>query len=191
MNNIASNLTQHKMKINIVALVLMLLWSCKPTQITPSEAVEKLGANPYFEVDDQEVKVGDLGKYKPTDIASLTTYYGNDAIKQYGEKAKDGAVSIETRGFATTKYESFFKKSSKEFEQVMNQNERKDIQYILNDRILTENFEGDLALVDKTLLKSLKIIDDKELASRYKIIDKKIGVVIKSRVPKKIIKSKK
>ena len=171
--------------------LLLLIISCKSTQVPPDKAAEKLGANPYFLIDGQPVEKKEIMKYQPTDIASVTTYYGKDATNNFGDKAIDGAVSISTNTFATNKYETLFKSFSKDYEKAMKENDRSEIQYILNDRILTENFEGDLASIDNKLLKDLKVIDQNTLIDKFKIIDKKIGVLITSKRPKNVYNSKK
>lgn len=168
---------------NILILVLIVLASCGTTIRTPEEAVQKLGANPYFEIDGKVVIPAELADYNPADIASLTTYYNKDAKKRFGEKAKDGAVIIETKEFATNRFETFFKSISKDYEKVLNETPNEELQYILNDRILTEDYEGYLASIDKNLLKEIKIIDQKELIERYQIQNKKVGVVIIADAP--------
>jgi hypothetical protein len=173
----------------VLFFTLLIVTGCKTSNLPPDKAVDKLGANPYFEIDGQPVSQSDLGKYNPTDIASLTTYYDKDAIKRFGEKAKDGAVTIETKPFATNKYETFFKSYSKAYEQMIIATDRNEIQYILNDRVLTENFEGDLALLNSKLLKELKIIDQGILLDKYKVQNKKVGVILKADRPKDLYNS--
>jgi hypothetical protein len=158
--------------------------SCKPTLVPPEKAVEKLGPDPYFQIDGNRVGRNELGKYNPEDIAVLTTYYDKDATKRFGDSAKDGAVVIETRKFATDKFEAFFKSYSKEYARILETTDKSEIQYILNDRVLIKDFEGDLASVSKKLIKSLTIVNQHTLSDNYKVFDKKVGVVIKSKKPK-------
>lgn len=175
---------------NILILALLILTSCQTTKQSPEETIQKLGENPYFEIDSKPLTQSELKKYNPNDIASLTTYYDKDAKKRFGEKAKDGAVIIETKKFATNRYETFFKSYSKEYEKMLNQKQKEEIQYILNDRILTENYEGDLASIDKSLIKEIKIIDKKELIEKYQIQNKTVGVLIKANAPKNLYNAK-
>ncbi|HEY8935546.1 MAG TPA: hypothetical protein VIM65_10020 [Cyclobacteriaceae bacterium] len=174
----------------VLLFTLFVVTGCKTSNLPPNKAVEKLGANPYFEIDEQAVSQSDLGKYNPTDIALLSTYYDKDAIKRFGDKAKDGAVIIETKTFATNKYEAFFRSYSKEYEQMIKETDRTDIQYILNDNVLTENFEGNLALLNNKLLKELKVINQEMLLDKYKVQNKKIGVILKADRPKDLYNSK-
>ncbi|MBS1508757.1 MAG: hypothetical protein JSS79_19125 [Bacteroidetes bacterium] len=175
----------------IFILCLLSVFGCKPTQLSPNQAVQKLGPNPYFIINDKPVDKSEIMKYNPTDIAIVVTYYGKDATKKFGDKAKDGAVAISTKSFARDKYETFFKSYSKDYAKVMNEINTNDIQYILNDRILTSNFEGDLALVNNKLIKELKILDQKTLVDKYQITDKKVGVKIECKRPKSLYNSKK
>jgi len=182
MPNCQSDKTNNMIRTFLI-LALAVLTSCGTTKPTPEEAIEKLGANPYFEIDGKPVTQAELGNYNPNDIASLTTFYDKEAIKRFGEKAKDGAVTIETKGFAINKYEAFFKSTSTDYEKMLDETPREEIQYILNDRVLTEDYEGDLASIDKKLLKEIKIIDSKELAEKFNIKNKKVGVLIKAKAP--------
>jgi len=168
---------------NILVLFLLFIIGCKSTKVPADKAVEKLGPNPYFIIDGQPSDHSDIMKYKPTDVASITVYYGRLAVNTFGEKAKDGAVSISTKIFATNKYETLFKTFSKDYEKALRENDKSDIQYILNGRILTKDIEGDLASINNKLLKQLRIIDERELADKFKVTNKKVGVLIKSRKP--------
>ena len=175
----------------IFFFTVLIVTSCKTSNhLPPAEAVGRLGANPYFEVDGNPVSHNDLSKYEPTDIASLTTYYGKDATNRFGERAKDGAVIIETKKFAINKYESLFKSHSADYKKVIEGTHRSEIQYILNDRILTENFEGDLASINSRLLKQIKVIDQKELLDKFQVEGKKVGVVIRASRPKNLYNGK-
>jgi len=179
-----------KISYSFALLIVLLVIACS-NHLSPEKAIQKLGANPYYEIDGNQVYQKDLASYKPTEIAAITTYYNKDAVNRYGEKAIEGAVIIETKQFATIKFETFLKKNSKEYEKMLNETQIIDIQYILNDRILTENFEGTLASIDDKLLKEIIIIDQKELIEKYQIQNKKIGVVIKSKAPKNLYNAKK
>jgi hypothetical protein len=176
---------------HLLILLLACGIGCKPAQVAPEKVTQNLGPDPYFTIDEQPVDRNEIGKYQPTDIASVTVYYGKDAKKNFGDKAKDGAVCVLTKAFATHKYETFFKSYSKEYEKIMKEYDKGDIQYILNERILNENFEGDLASINKKLIKGLTIIDPKILADKYQITGKKIGVLIASKRPKGLYNSKK
>lgn len=103
-------------------------------------------------------------KIDSEDVALVSTYFGKEAKQLYGKKAKDGVVIIQTKKFATNKYETFFKSYSQDYEQMLSITDRKDIQYILNDNVLTEDFEGSLALLNNELLKELKVVNQETLS---------------------------
>jgi hypothetical protein len=176
-------------KISFITILLILITGCT-NRLTPTKAIHKLGPNPYFEVDGIYISKSDLSTLNPSDIASLTTYYDKEATNICGEKAKDGAVIIETKKYATEKFENFFKSVSKEYEEILNNTEEIDIQYILNDRVLVDNFEGTLASIDSLTFKSIRLINRDELESAYQIKGKKIGVIIKASRPKSLYNAK-
>jgi hypothetical protein len=160
-------------------------------RLTPTEAAKKLGSNPYYEFDGKPVEFSYLKTVNPSDISVLRTYYNKEAIKLYGEKAKDGVVLMETRTFAKNKYESFFKKCSPEYSEMISRTDTSDIQYILNERVLKINIEGDLSLVTEKNFKSIKLIGSQELENNFRVSSKKVGVVIKASRPKELYNSKK
>lgn len=169
--------------------MFLIVTSCK-TQLTPEMGIEKLGANPYFEVDNQPVSQDDILNYDASDIAYLKAYYDKKATRQFGDKGKDGAVLIMTKEFATSKYETLFKEFSEDYEKMINKTNKEEIQYILNGRILTDNFEGSLASLNSKLLKKITLIDQKELSDKFKIQDKNVGVIIQAKRPKNLYNSK-
>ncbi len=176
---------------NYLLLTIFLFTGCNASQMTPSTAIEELGPNPYIEIDEEKVSQDEIQKYNADEISSITMLFNNDAIKLYGNEAKDGAVIIETKEFARNKYETFLKKNSNKYEELLNSINTEDIQYILNGRILKKDFEGNLAIINKKLLKKIKIIDQETLVKKYHIENKKAGVVIKAKRPKNLYNSKK
>lgn len=177
--------------IRVILFTLVLIFSgCKSTVTTPDEALKKLGKNPHYEVDGKPVNEQDLLKIDSEDVALVSTYFGKEAKQLYRKKAKDGVVIIQTKKFATNKYETFFKSYSQDYEQMLSITDRKDIQYILNDNVLTEDFEGSLALLNNELLKELKVVNQETLSEKYDINDKKIGVILVADTPKDLYKSK-
>ena len=103
-----------KISYSFAILISLLVIACS-NHLSPEKAIQKLGSNPYFEIDGNQVSQSDLANYKPTEIADLTTFYNKDAVKRYGTKAADGAVIIETKQFATIKFENFLKVHSMKF----------------------------------------------------------------------------
>jgi len=126
------------------------------------------------------------------DIATVSVYKDQDAIDLVGADGKDGVVFIQTKSFTKQQYQSFFKSQSKDFAKVLNADpDESQMQYILNGRTLTENFEGDLGLINASTFKELKIIDAETLKKDYNITDKKVGVLITSDKPDNLYKANK
>ena len=65
------------------------------------------------------------------------------------------------------------------------------VQYILNQRILTSDFEGDLALVTDINFKRITIFDKFALQSQYNISGKAYGVLIEADKPAHLYHAKK
>jgi hypothetical protein len=177
-------------KVSFILVLLMIILGCSH-KLAPTQATQKLGPNPYFEFDGKPVEFSYLKTVNPMDISVIHNYYNKEAIKLYGEKAKDGAVLIETRTYAKNNFEAFFKRCSGEYGEMINKTDTSDIQYILNERILKKNIEGDLSLITEKTLKSIKLIDSQELENKYQVKDKKVGVIVEAKRPKDLYNSKK
>ena len=159
---------------------------------SPKKMIKKIGDKPVFFIDSVNVDESEMMKYSPEQIASVTVYKDNDAFELVGEEGRDGVIYIETKDFARARYWNYFKKKSKEYSDLFITPEPNDkIQYILNDRILTNNFEGDLSMIDDTIFKEIKVIDKVTLEKEYKIKDKDFGVIITSDKPDNLYKAKK
>jgi hypothetical protein len=144
---------------------------------------KKLFDDPVFFIDSLNVTRVDLQNYQPTDIAVVTVYKDTNAIKLVGPQGRDGAVYIETKKFARNKYWSFFKSKSAKYLKVVSSPESdSSVVYILNGKVLSANFEGDLAGIDDKSFIDLQVIDKSKLLSDYGIKDKSIGIVIKANI---------
>ena len=64
------------------------------------------------------------------------------------------------------------------------------MQYFLNGKILTENYDGDLASITDKTFKKIQIINSQELENKYKITGKTYGILITSDVPENLYKGK-
>jgi hypothetical protein len=69
---------------------------------------------------------------------------------------------------------------------VLNPESNSTIQYILNKRVLNTNFKGDLSLIDDTIFKEIRIIDEDTLQKEYGISGKTYSVIIKSKKPENL-----
>lgn len=151
---------------------------------SPKRIIKKIGTNPVFFIDSTSVEKEDLQKYNPEDISSVTVYKDKSAYELLGEDGKDGVIYIETKKFCKNRYWKYFTSKSKEYQKSVKTSDDNNIQYILNDRILKENFEGDLAAINDKVFKSIKFISKESLVKEYKIEDKDFGFQIISDTPK-------
>ncbi len=179
-------------KYLLVAAFAASIISCKSTQVVrPEKVVDKLGQNPYFIIDGQAADNSVLQATKPEDVASLTTYYGKEAITKYGEQAKDGAVEVETKPYSKAKYQQFFKEVSSEYKvKLAAEGSDDNFQYILNGKVLTKDFEGTLAGITPALLKEIKVIGGEEVASKFHVSGKSTGILITALPPKNLYHAK-
>jgi hypothetical protein len=147
---------------------------------------KKLLNDPVYFIDSVNVTRIELQKYQPTDIAVITVYKDTNATKLVGPQGKDGAVYIETKKSAKNKYWSFFKNKSADYLRVIPDPESdSSVVYILNDKVLTTNFEGDLSGIDDKAFIDLTVINKEKLSKDYGIRDKSFGIVIKTNVKTK------
>lgn len=159
---------------------------------SPRKTIKKLGEEPVFFIDSINVDKDELMKYLPEEIAQVSVYKDSAAFKLVGADGKDGVVYIQTKVFARNKYWAYFKLKSPAYASiVLTPQSDSTVQYILNGRILTKNFEGDLSLIDDSIFREIKIIDKKTLRKEYRIQDKTYGVLIKSERPADLYKAKK
>jgi len=159
---------------------------------SPKRAVKKLGDDPVFFIDSINVDKEDLMKYLPDEIAQVSVYKDSTAIKLVGPQGKDGVVYIQTKVFAKNIYWNYFKSKSVEYSNiVLTPQGDSTVQYILNGRTLTKNFEGDLSLIDDAIFKGIEVMDKKTLQKQYRIQDKLFGIIIESGKPDNLYKARK
>ena len=148
------------------------------------ERYKQLFNDPVFFIDSVNVTRIEMQEYEPTDIAVVTVYKDTNAIKLVGEQGKFGAVYVETKKFARNKYWNYFKSKSVDYLKIVpSPQSDSSVIYILNDKVLKTNFEGDLSGIDYKTFIELIVIDKDKLKKEYKVSDKTFGVVIKT-IPK-------
>ena len=158
-----------------------LLISCYHIFENEKKEPVQLFDDPVFFIDSVNVTRIELQKYQPDEIAFVNVYKDSNAIKLVGEQGKFGAVYIETKKFARTKYWNFLKSKSSEFLKIVPTPESdSSVIYILNGKVLTTNFEADLSEINDKSFIELTIIDKNTLRKKYKILDKTFGVLIKA-----------
>ena len=120
--------------------------------------------------------------YKPSDIALVSVYKNNNATRIAGPDAKNGVIYIITKSYAREHYWAYFKSKSTEYLQnVPDLKAEKEVTYILNEKVLTENYEGDLFNINDSTFIELNLINKKHLKSDYNISDKKLGFLIRTK----------
>lgn len=178
-----------------LCILLLLIVGCKsqvlPVKEMTKQATKKLGPNPHFVVNGESVDQKTFTSLNEADISTLSIISGKEATDLYNEKGKDGVITVQTKAYAKKKFQSTFRALSNKYNDMIDNYEDNEIQYILNKKPLVKDIEGTLSFIDITLLKSIKIIDSAKLSRKYGIVDKKIGVVIKSKRPKHLYDSKK
>ncbi len=175
----------------IWTLTMLLIVSCKTAQVPgPKEISQKLGKSPYYEFNGVETPMSKLVNVSPDSIATIETFFDEDAVSRYGEKARDGAVLITTKDKAREMYVAFFSEKSKEYASIIEEVGNANIQYILNDKIQIGDFEGRLSTITDKEFRRLKIVSKEVLEKKYDITDKRYGVIIKAKAPKTLYKGK-
>ena len=147
-----------------------------------TEHVDLFGANePVYFLDSVRVNAGVLKNYEPKEIAFINVYKGEHALEIAGKEAKNGVIYIMTKEFARDKYFDYFSSKSPEYKKsVPDLKTETEVVYILNNKILHENQESDLVVIDDSSFIELGIINSSRLKKEFHISGKKIGVVIKT-----------
>jgi hypothetical protein len=158
--------------------------SCYNNEGNTDFDVAVVPTDPLMFIDSVKVSKKDLMKYNPDDISVVTVYKDKNAMERGGLEAKNGLIYIETKTFARKRYRTYFSRKSEEYAKLVPAaGQDLNIQYILNKRVLKDNFEGDLALVDDSRFQSLQIISKEQLTKSYGVTDKDYGVVIIAKPP--------
>ena len=135
--------------------------------------------DPIFFIDSVKIAKSDLSQMNPNEVALITVIKDTITLKKFGPGAKNGIIYIETKGFDRKRYWRYFMSKSREYAKLAPTPENDSrIQYILNSKILKENFEGNLALINDKIFKGLQIITKEQLIKDYNITDKDYGVII-------------
>lgn len=136
---------------------------------------------PVFFLDSIRVNKGVLNSYEPNEIALVSVYKDANAIRVAGKDAKNGAIYITTKSFARDSYWNYFKLKSLEYKKSVPDMEiEAKVVYILNNKVLKSNFEGDLFNINDSNFIELSVINNDKLKKDYHIMDKSIGVIIKT-----------
>lgn len=170
--------------MNLKFFLSCLLFSSISFAQSPKRIFKKIGDKPIIFIDSINADYSQIAKFEANEIASFSVFKGKDATDLMGEEGKDGVIYIETKKFAKIRYWNYFKSKSPEyFNLVPNLEKEPSVQYVLNDKILTDNFEANLASINDEIFKGITIISKDELVKKYNIENKDFGVLIKSDTP--------
>jgi hypothetical protein len=135
--------------------------------------------SPVYFLDSIRVNEGVLKNYKPEEFASVTVYKDANAVRIAGPAGKNGVVYFETKEFAKKIYWNYLKSKSPEYGRLVATPKNEDfVQYILNGKVLTDNYEADLAAINDKTFKSITIIDHNRLTKDYGVTNKRYGIVV-------------
>lgn len=144
----------------------------------------ELSRTPIYFIDSVRVDATELQKYEPAQIASVTIIKDRKAVEWLGEESKSGVIFIETKNFARMRYSKYFSTKSIEYANLVSKVQSDDqIQYILNDKVLIENFEGDLSMVNDSTFRELRVLNKKQLKKEFNVKDRKYGVLVTANKP--------
>ncbi|WP_316839759.1 hypothetical protein [Pedobacter gandavensis] len=154
------------------------------------QPAKKITADPLFFIDGKELLKSEMANINPDDIA-MVTVLKEHTFKEYGEKGKNGVVLIETKVYARKRFQQYLSTKSAKYKSLLGDNsDDQNIQYILNEKVLNKNYEGDLASIDDSTFISITVISAEDLKA-YKVTGKQYGLLIKTKVEKaKVEKTK-
>lgn len=177
------------MKRSLRNIGLLLLVVCcwlnsaysQDTVNVPSQTPKK--PIPWFFIDGKPIEGSFVSKVKADEIAMLQVLPLNKAIELHGNKGKNGVTYIFTKSYCIANYQKAFSSRSEEYKKVLKNEGGSDarIQYILDGKVLKENFEGRLFSLRNDPSYYLKIIESEGL-ELYGVSDKVYGFVITKRV---------
>ncbi|MBB2148671.1 hypothetical protein [Pedobacter gandavensis] len=142
---------------------------------------KKINGDPLFFIDGKEMLKSEMANVNPNDIA-MVTVLKEDAYKKYGEKGKNGIILIETKVYSRKRFQRYLSTKSAKYKMLLGDNsDDQNIQYILNEKVLNKDYEGDLASIADSTFIDINIVSAEELKA-YKVTDKRYGVLIKTKV---------
>lgn len=157
--------------------------SCYNVLKNSKNRYKQLFTDPVFFIDSINVTRIELQQYQPTEIAVVTVYKDTNALRLVGEQGTYGVVYVETKKFAKNKYWNYFKEKSANFLKAVPKPQSDSlVAYILNDKVLTANFEDDLSAIDDKTFIGIRVIDKETLIKEFKIADKTYGIIIKTTI---------
>jgi len=164
-----------------------LAFSCYSMDRSFDEERPASESGPLFFMDSVRISQEGLKRFDPTEIAMVSVYKDSHAIAVAGPAAVNGAVFIFTKKYARIRYWNFFVLRNEDYKKaVPSPGSESSVVYILNGKLLKDNFEGDLLAVDEVSFVSLSIITERELNRDYHVEGRAYGIVIQTNKNKKI-----
>lgn len=177
-------LFQNKLRSFTSAFLFFLFLSARLVAQVPANPVKESTAVPLFFLDGKEILQSEMTNISPDDIA-MVTVLKKDTFQKYGEKGKNGVILIQSKVRCRQLFQQYLSGKSAEYKKILSDDSNdQNVQYVLNEKVLKDNYEGDLASIADSTFISINVIGTKELKA-YEVTDKKYGVVIKTKVQDK------
>lgn len=166
-----------KRKTYFILFVLSILFSCKTSKNTTSDANKAL-----YLLDGIPVSKSQISHLEEKDLVEIVVLKGVSATSLYGKKAKHGAVLITTVGAAKRIYQSNFSSISKEYStKLKSLGSDEDLLYIVDDKPLTEHIESVLYKVKMSQITEITLLSYSDTMAKFGIEKKQGAVIIRTR----------
>jgi hypothetical protein len=119
--------------------------------------------------------------YKPETIAALAIVK-RKTFDSVDRKTKDNTMYVFTKAYVRKYYWALFSSYSKEYKkQVRSPASYSDVRYILNNKLLSKKEESQFwEIVNNHSLQGIQIINRDLLLKKYKIRNRRIGIIIQA-----------
>jgi len=170
------------MRSYTIITIILFLVACKTSKVQRTdEVLDKLGDNPYYEVDGQPKTKSEFAETNPESIATLTILYQKSAVNLYGNTARDGAVIIETKTIAKQKFQALFSELSSDYAELLIQKGTDEsFIYVVNGEVKEHDYEGDLSTLKPSEVESIGVLELKD-SKIYCVDETKTVVVVQTK----------
>jgi hypothetical protein len=173
----------YKNKLTTVAGIFLVLLTHSFGVIAQVPTQKEAKGDPLFFIDGKEMIKSEMSKVNSEEIGRVTVLKNKSG--KYGEKGKYGVVLIETKTYCRGLFQQYFSSKSPEYKKILGSpvNDQ-EFQYILDEKVLTKNYEGDLAgIVDSSFL-SINVLSGDALKA-YGVSGPRYGILIKTKLKEK------
>ena len=173
----------YKNKLTTVIPIFLYFLISSFSAIAQVPVRQEAKGDPLFFIDGKEMIKSEISNVNPDDIASVTVL--KDKPGKYGEKGKYGVVLIETKTYCRRLFQQYFSSKSPEYKKVLGSPANdQEFQYILDEKVLEKNYEGDLAGIADSSFLSIDVLSGDALKA-YGVSGSRYGVLIKTKLKKK------